>query len=708
MCQSMKKLYIFLALSVALTLGSCVKSNLPEPDITLNEFAFSTSAEGVSLSVEYANTGVSSPVYFEVYDTCPVDLDAEGNNYRKIEGILPIFSAYTDAEGKFSQTLSLPSYAKKLYFYAPAFYARTLIVADVNGSVVSASDEIYASVETKAIATTDQAHYSYMAEDCQKKIPTEYQNVMQPWKCWLGEYDKYANGSVSSYLCTREDLLPKDPQELFLTFHEALHPVNNVCPEEFRCSEDLYMSEAGPISVTFLGQNTPFNSSVGYYYYQDGQQPASLADINAVMLFPNTQDGLWEKSKEGNNDARPSTGIERLSTVQLMYYPEIASGSMEGATEIFPAGTRIGLLLVTNAWSNRLKHNLYIGSRNISATTPGISRANNGSVFGDDIARTAIFRVEDNVFLSFEDYKDDQNFTDCVLALNSIPADALQIAKNLKKEDLGITTTEACSVYSFEDLWPYKGDYDLNDVVVRYNHETIYSQGKKVAEAFLLKTFQNRAANDNGLGLSIVKTGKGYSDNFQSQGTMSCFMRKEGSENFEPVEMVFEPKDIDGNNRAPVYLLTDNVKTNMGAEYKLLYTYNYAITPGENELSIDIQPFIFRNRSGGKRLEVHITNEKPTVKMDYELFGQGDDDSNPPAGKYYRRKGNYPFALRLDGATIEDISALLNPAYESVPIDTSYPEYDDWATSKGQKNQDWYKHPAPVEDIERYKNSLKQ
>lgn len=702
----MKKLNLFLALSAILTIGSCVKNNHPEPDMPFDQFEFSTSAEGITLSVEYSNTGVSSPVYFEVYDTCPVVLDEESNSYAKIQGLLPMFSAYTDASGRFTQTISIPSYAKKLYFYAPAFYARTLMEADVNGSVVSVSDDIYASAETKAIATTTQAHYSYMAEDCMKKIPSEYQNVMKPWKCWLGEYDKYANGSISSYLCTREDLLPKDPQNLFLTFHEALHPENNICPEEFRSSEDMYMSVDGPVSVTFLGQNSCFNSSVGYYYYQDGQKPASLAEINAIMLFPNTQDGLWEKSKDGNNDARPSTGIERLSTVQLMYYPEIASGSKEGATEIFPAGIRIGLLQVTNAWSNRLKQNYYVGSRNISATTPGISRANDGTIYGEDVARTALFRVDDNIFLSFEDYKDDQNFTDCVVSINSIPADALKVSKNLKKEDLSITTNETCAVFSFEDLWPYKGDYDLNDVVVRYNHQTSYSNGKKIAEAFLLKTFQNRAANNNGLGLSIAKKGTGYSGDFQSQGAMSCFICKEGSDVFEPIDMVYEPKNIDGNNVAPVYLLTDNVKINMGAEYKLLYTYNYAIEPGNNELSIDIQPFIYRVRDNGKRLEVHITNEKPTFRMDYDLLGQGDDISNPKAGIYFSRKGNYPFALRLDGATIEDISALLDPIYETVPIDVSYPDYKNWVKNKGQVKQDWYKHPAPVADIIKYKNNM--
>ena len=77
-----------------------------------NDFSFSTVNEGVSVNVEYANTGVNASVYFEVYDTCPVDLDDQGNNYVKCDNVLPIFSGYTDVNGRFSGTVSLPDYAE--------------------------------------------------------------------------------------------------------------------------------------------------------------------------------------------------------------------------------------------------------------------------------------------------------------------------------------------------------------------------------------------------------------------------------------------------------------------------------------------------------------------------------------------------------------------------------------------------------------------
>ena len=69
------------------------------------------------------------------------------------------------------------------------------------------------------------------------------------------------------------------------------------------------------------------------------------------MLFPNTQDGSLSNNP---NLAEQSAGIDPLTAVQLMYYPNIATGSKEGATTAFPAGYRIGFVLATNGWSNHV------------------------------------------------------------------------------------------------------------------------------------------------------------------------------------------------------------------------------------------------------------------------------------------------------------------------------------------------------------------
>lgn len=707
----MKTRGLFLLLASTVLFYGCLKNTHHETGVEeeVFDFDYSTKAEGVSLDVEYTNTGVKAPVYFEIYDTCPVDLKSEKLNYVKLDGVLPIYSAYTDANGKYTATIDLPAYASKLYVYAPAFYARTLIEAEVKDGIVKVTDAVAESSIASAVAltTTTEAHYSYVADNCEKPCPKDYPGDYQTWKTWLGEYNIHANGAVDSYVCTNTGLLPKDPSNLFLTFHEALAPRGGKdwSPgEEFVNTDDIYMREAGPISVTFLGQNTCFNNSVGYYYYSEGNKPASLKDANIILIFPNTQDGLWEKSKTGNDDAGPSTGIKRNTTVQLKYYPNIADGSKEGETDIFPAGTRIGFVLACNAFSNRIGFAKNMHIKNRSATTPGLSLNHDGKVIEGE-TRSVIFRVGEDVFVGFEEYKDDKNFTDCVLSINTIPSDALVVEKVISNEDLAITTKSTAAVYAFEDLWPYKGDYDFNDVILNYERESTYSQGKKVAESFIIKTYQNIAGNHNGLGVSIKPYGRGYSDNFQSQGSMTCFIKKNGSDVFEPLEVTYEPKNINNNNRLPVYLITDNVQKEIGAEYKLNYTYNYAIDPSDNELRIDILPFIYRDIENGKRWEVHIAKEKPTFKMDESLFGMGDDASKTNSDQCFIRKGGgkYPFAIRLEGATVEDIKPLLDPANEMKSIDKIYTKYNDWCSQNGDSNSknkfaDWYKATSQTQE----------
>lgn len=80
----------------------------------------------------------------------------------------------------------------------------------------------------------------------------------------------------------------------------------------------MTIDKRAEIVVTFLGQNTCWNSSLGYYYYKIEEEPVSLNDVHVIMLFPNTQDGLWDTDRV---NAKKCAGIDRLTAVKLMYYP---------------------------------------------------------------------------------------------------------------------------------------------------------------------------------------------------------------------------------------------------------------------------------------------------------------------------------------------------------------------------------------------------
>ena len=134
----MKKLILTL-LTPAL-LAACIKStsDYEGPKGTekaWNDFDFKTVAP-TALSLDYA---ADAAVYFEIYDTPPVRENALGTAYEKIDGIEPLYANITDAEGHFSGTAELPAYLDKAYVYTPNIHVQTLLTAEKEGGVLTAS-----------------------------------------------------------------------------------------------------------------------------------------------------------------------------------------------------------------------------------------------------------------------------------------------------------------------------------------------------------------------------------------------------------------------------------------------------------------------------------------------------------------------------------------------------------------------------------------
>lgn len=658
----MDKKWIIAAFTAIFALSSCLEKEVyqgpKEDEKTFNDFDFSTVQSTTSLEVSYANSGVEANVYFEVYDKMPVEQNEY--TYTKKPDVTPLFAAYTADNSVYKGTVELPLYLKKVYIYTPAFFAQTLIEADVINGSIQASD--YAPKEqpdTRAASYTRDPHDSYMVTTV--GTPDEYEG--NRWKKWLGGYNQYRNGEIEYRYIGK---LAANWWDYLYTIHSQIINVHTNCPEELKCYSDISIDEDAEIAVTFLGQNSCWNSSMGYYYYKEGEAPANLDEANVIMLFPNTQDGYWVNNRDG---AQRTAGIDRLTAVQLMYFPHIANGSYEDGTNVFPAGYKIGLVIANNAWNNRIN-----GFKNDkgyrAATSKGLSVQNDGTPF--DTPRTAAYRYKDFIMVSFEDHINDQNFSDIVVALKSNPVEAINVDPDVDPDNNQTTTEVLKGVYAFEDLWPSKGDYDMNDVIVRYNYEKTFDKDNNIyAESFILKTFQNFAGKSNGLAFQVIGAG--------NASTTTYSVRKQGETAFSEANFTYEKDDN-------VYILTENVKENMGTEYKVTLKYDSPIGA-----SAEVRPFIFRNNADGKRWEVHIPKEQPTSKMDMSFFQVSDDASKPEQNIYYVREGNYPFAFFLSGANETDISKLLDKQNEYKRIDQVYAGYSGWVTSNGKENRDWYK-----------------
>lgn len=694
----MKKSSLIAVATVLLALSGCSDHSVYGPQTELDEkeynsFDFSTINNNVAVNIEYS-VNLEASVFFSIYDQEPGSWVE--NAYVLKDGIQPLYSGWTSEDGTFSATLSLPSYLKKVYVYTPAMFSTRIMEAEVNGSQINVAEKNYAS-QAATRATKENTwgafitdidlddwfdwifnhqsgnnNYSYMVAG--KTRPAEYNDGN--WKDWLVTYNTQGMLDKKSLIGNND----KKDEDLYLgkklagklyEVHQAVINVNQKeCPQELRSEYDMLITKEGEIAINFLGGSTCWNSSLGYYVYRDGQKPESLADANVVLVFPNTQDGFKTKTYNGESTKGVFTG----SCVKLKYYPNIASGSQKGATYKFPAGYRIGFVLATNAWSNRIpgwNSNYKVRS----ATSSGLSVDKDGNKY--DVPRTAVYKYtyenKDYIMVSFEDNTHDNNFSDVVFTLTTRAT-----IDKIPDVDPKVEVSELKGIYAFEDLWPAKGDYDMNDVMTKSTYtKLVDSKNNIYEESYTFKTYGNYATLTNGLAVRL--------DGVSTTDKLEFYVKAVGDEDFSALETTYDATDR-------VVVLTNDVNTNKGAEYKVkvIHAEN---SPVEKE-TIEAEPFIFRAENSSDAVawwEVHLTGYKPTSKMNFGYFNTGDDCSQPDKDIYYVRKGNYPFAFFLAGATDEDLNPMLDPNNESMPIDKLYSGYSDWVTNNGTTNTDWYK-----------------
>jgi LruC domain-containing protein len=679
-----------------------------------NDFNFST-VNDVALTVDYSACKPSTPVFFRIYNENPF----EGDELNK--KIKPIYSNFTDANGRFSRTIELPSYASDLYIFTGDFFIDEQLmnakVTDNRAIAIANSSQPSAArrrvSQGSGVLTDDLTNLYQLSYEVDFMTGDNTGNqIYNNWKTWLGKWD--SRTGRPNYL-----VKSNDPNYAALTFDDedmtgirqsiaAAVVRKQDCPLEFRQSADLTLKESAAVSVTFIGSNTCWNNCLGYYYYQ-GEAPTSLKDIHVVMLFPNTQDGhsQFVNQKHGSK-YYGNIALERGDAVELIYYPRIAEGSEEGATTIFPAGMKIGFLLKSNGWGMQKSHdgiNYYNGYKGAvknssvarqyncwSASTDGLSYCpeneaqsayDEGCLLNPNPSgesRTAKFAYEKDgqqyAIVAFEDAANDQDYGDVILALKPIGV----------FQELPVPTSQTSTtndVFAYEDLWPSAGDYDMNDAVVDVKEDRVWSMFKYKNTAFITKqifkftTDQNYVTKASGLAVTLETKNDGQPTSIEMKKILP------GSE--EPVAANFTK---DGN----VYLLTGDITRELHTTYILELTFEGGITEGN---AAKIKPFIYRNVADSKRWEVHIPMEAPTAKMDVSFFGKDSDRSDISQKKYYVGEGDYPFAFRLAGVGIDVFkNTILKRDNESKAIDVFFPEFIEWSTSNGKKKKDWYLHPV--------------
>jgi LruC domain-containing protein len=237
----------------------------------------------------------------------------------------------------------------------------------------------------------------------------------------------------------------------------------------------------------------------------------------------------------------------------------------------------------------------------------------------------------------------------------------------------------------FEDLWPAKGDYDFNDLVVDYNIKATITSNNQVQKAIF--TFITRAAGStfkNGLGLqldgiatrlvsSASKTGgddTGFSVN--SKGTENG----QNYANFPVYGNVFkympQPGGGTGTNVTPG---APTVKS-----HTTVITVNFTEGLSLEVFNASFNPYLIVNQDRGK--EVHLPNKQPSALASGQYFHTSHDNSNPAVGRYYKTAQNLPWALNTP-------VSIPHPK-ERAEVTSAYLKLLEWASSNGASFTDWY------------------
>ena len=468
-------------------------------------------------------------------------------------------------------------------------------------------------------------------------------------------------------------------------------------PEFFTNPNDgsVKLYKDAEVFVTFVHEGAGWMNMLSYYTYPTSTPPVIVNDItNKTVIFPNV-------SFSGSGG-----GLNSGNKVQLFYLNPVT----KTYSNVFPKGTTVSWCLQAQGWSGT----------NIKALNPSLTYYSN-SAFSPE---TDVTLRKHNVILQdaarnllligFEDMRRDNgadnDFNDALFYATTNPITAINLDDFQKVIKVNDTDGDGVSdgnddypndskrahnnyypaknqtgTLAFEDLWPSKGDYDFNDMIVDYNYNQVTNAKNEVVSVEAKYTVRALGASyANGFGVQFNTTpdniisvsGQIFTENILSNNANGTEKNQS-----KAVIMVF-----DNSHTVLKHVGTSTgVNTVPGDEYVTPVTFNISFelkTPIASSIfgSAPYNPFIFVN--GDRTREVHLPKAKPTDLVNLKLFGTHDDNTDVNSGNYNMSNLYLPWVI--------NIPVQFTYPIEKADITKAYLMFNDWVTSKGTVYTDWY------------------
>jgi LruC domain-containing protein len=290
-----------------------------------------------------------------------------------------------------------------------------------------------------------------------------------------------------------------------------------------------------------------------------------------------------------------------------------------------------------------------------------ITMTTGATTTGRLFALTAAVTFDTNNAFAISEVNSDKDGDGIPDLMDDYPEDATKAFNNYSSTGEGSTV-------GFEDQWPTRGDFDMNDMVVTYKY-TVITNAKNIVV---------QVKGDYKLHAAGGSINKGF-------GIMLPIERSK-------IDKI-EGATLEENQRKAVIVLFEKMNTEMQygntepgqvqAEVKS-YSVKLDISNGPllENFGTDFNPFIFY-MVGSSRHEVHMIDKEPTDLIDKTLFGTADDNTNSSLGKYFVTKTGLPYVIDIPAGNFKY-------PVEGKDVTLTYLHFQDWATSGGKLFLDWY------------------
>jgi len=631
---------------VSVAFSSCLQKDVYDPansgdkeEVTLDNYFDFATTKNIQLNIDY---GKECPrAYFEVYAENPLSYVAEGGQIIKKAGVSHIATGFTDIQGRYIKPASFPTAVSEVYIYSPDFGVPTLYKTKVVGSDVSAKITFENALD---VTPVDSSTRSAQTRAAVKFITDVIPNVLGTWN---------ANSGKPDYLDASKKINVDATLKSYITtyFPEGKNNVGPLVTD----NADILIKEDANVVINYFGGDTGAKSVFAYYCYP---KDASIDKIrkatkHACVIFPNAH---------GN-----SLGYYSGVAVNLKYINETGNFPQKDPERI-PANTKIGFLIWNNGWVNaKANGNMFYSTKSLNS---------------DKISHTAIFAAKNKAgdrvnVITMEDWKNGENdYNDVAFVISSNPIAAIEVPDVPNPGDRQGTEMYS-GVLGFEDNWPEQGDYDLNDVVMKYQSSVDYNIDNKVLNIIDKFTLAWTGANN-------YKNSFAYEVPFDlSKASKVTVNGSEASSYSGNVITLF--KDAKAELGVSNVNAEDMINQNIQEK---TYTVSIQFNNPTLDKSVVVAPYNPFIKVFNSATEVHLTDHKPTTGANNRFPSGADISRGDVDGTYFICKDGFPFAIHVDARL--DASILnLDLKKENQRIDKTYPKFAEWAKTRDPQIKWW-------------------